>query len=490
MKKNKIWFFLGLGSLFVLSLFFIVNYFGLFGRQLIYYSSFNKPAIISNQTPDVAFEPFSFSQKVDRFTQLLYGPKADFVIENTAEFKTVTGYVDVVDLTDGYVDVEITDAAGRAVHRQHLLNNSVQGLEQLGYVKQDIKGFSSDVTLYSKSGEVDTVNEIFDSGDSVLYYNVDLFDLVGAPTKDSSLASFDHALRGKHVVDVFIDETFFVQGSFFDLNEKQGPDRFNAVLKDGDLVVKNFQLTDDGNTSSDGEIGSSREFRFDFSGVKSGKYQLLFDVSDDIVIESFGFNPIYYAFLDKMHLVQIGEKPFLLEGLELGLYGDDVVAVSNSSANEGKVMIDGSLVASMKSGKEYRIAEKCTEDMFKNAAHECEADYFFDERTGSHSLVLEDVDMVIKSKNGYFVTDRPFPFMRKNVVGYFAGREIGNNEFIITEKNSAEVFAAGNGSHTYRFVLPIPAGDQFRVRFVDPFDAYSNTPEMIELKSALFILGK
>lgn len=480
-KKNKLISFFLAGGCIVFVVFLFVHYFGLLDRQFLYYSSLIKPGIIENTTPDESFDSFSYNRSISRFSQLIYGSKADFVIQNSANFSTVHGYVDIVDLDDLYVDVEITDASGKAVFRQHLANAYDSIFADSDWIMSDI---DDRYYVYGKK-PVEDIEDVFSSDALISYFNIDLFEHIDR-TAPSSFTTFDVPFQGSHVLQVYIDDGLSVSGKYTDRNLVDGPDRFNVVLTKDGAPVKNFQIQDDGIQHSDGVRVDDLLYDFDFSDVSSGVYELRFDVSDDIVVNSLVFNPVYYAFADRFRI----PGGFDFDVTEFGFFGDSAQILIDGGQESGRLQVDGQSVLLGLENKRYQFSEKCDPEIITRDLLRCYPDFFFEGDDNMHALAFAKGGVDVDLRDGYLFFDQPFPFMRSGVRQYEVGDELLNSDFVIFEKTMTDdAFVEGSKS-LYEFFLPLPEDEKFRIRFVNPLEERTVSPEMLEITDMTIILGK
>lgn len=111
------------------------------------------------------------------------------------------------------------------------------------------------------------------------YYRLDNYQ-----KSDSGLA-IERSLRGPHQLFTYIkDEPLKFNIYYQDINRKQGADPFVLNVYYGEESVHQVIEADDGNIYPNGAGSELKELKVELDNRPEGSYQLVFDISDDLVI--------------------------------------------------------------------------------------------------------------------------------------------------------------------------------------------------------------
>ncbi|MBU1166972.1 hypothetical protein KKC60_01010 [Patescibacteria group bacterium] len=131
-------------------------------------------------------------------------------------------------------------------------------------------------------------------------YGVNLEDSFRLPgyKKDETKKDFPVFLRGKHTILTYIeDEILDFEFSYYDIDRKVGPDRFNILITKGGVEYGRYQKPDQ-------EGQSEKKARMDVSGLKPGIYTVELDISDDLIISNIKTSQSEFVFRDHFFPVQ------------------------------------------------------------------------------------------------------------------------------------------------------------------------------------------
>lgn len=136
-------------------------------------------------------------------------------------------------------------------------------------------------------------------------------------TATAAGTSVDRLLRGPHTFVTYIDsEPLHVEFDLVDMNRQFDDDTVTIQVLEGDTIIREQQLADDGVTAATGQASGTRTMEVDVTNLPAGAYTIKLTGSTDVIIQHIRSQQEKFVVERSLYLINNEEYAEVIPGID------------------------------------------------------------------------------------------------------------------------------------------------------------------------------